>query len=149
MKYCSYCGVQLADNDIYCSRCGKPVYTPAAEQQAPPTEEGSNPNYYYSQPNPNNPTYNPKVKRPLNTLNLVWGIVNAALGTISFFPLILGIAAIVFTVIAQDAVTDYDYQYKLKIAKILNIVGSGLCVLGFFFGIFLSYLIFGTLASIF
>lgn len=153
MKYCSHCGIQLADNDAFCSRCGKPVYNPASAQQTPPfsDQQGStkgyaNTNPTYNQPNQAYSQPVQKVKRPLNILNLIWGIVNSVLGTATFLPLILGIVAIVFTVTAQDAVSDYDYQDKLKIAKILNIVATVLCVLGLLSLIFIFSFIFGTLS---
>lgn len=113
---CKFCGSDLPEGTKFCSACGAKI----EEQDAPVVGEVVN--------NQNSAT--PNTKRPIKGGMLAWSIVNTALGTSGccciapFVSLVLGIIAIVFTILARDAATDTDEAGKLKIAKILNIIAT-------------------------
>jgi len=103
---CANCGAENAQNSQFCERCGAPLLQtqPPPYQQAP----GAVPPYQipYGQ------------TRDTNGM-LIWSIVN-----IFFFPYILGIIALVFTLEAKSTHTPQEFEQKMKTAKTLNLVAS-------------------------
>lgn len=137
MKYCSGCGVKLNDGDIFCSSCGTKVPNVNPQNGA----ENQNPSGAYYGQDRN------AMKRPLCVSQLVWAIINTAVGTVTVIPAILGIISIVFTVNAQSAFSDYDHDEKLRIAKILNIVATALSAISLVVIVCFLVVVFGFAAS--
>ncbi len=125
MAFCNNCGAQLEENAKFCPSCGtaqteqapavldtpvepvtpmEPVtpVTPAAEI---PVQEVA--------PAP------AKASGSLNVAQLVWSIINLILCCTP-----LGIASLIFTVIAKDAPTAEEEAKKLKTAKTCNLIGT-------------------------
>ena len=99
MAFCTNCGTELKGGK-FCVNCGAAVDQPEAEvkkeEQAAPAP----------------------AKMGLDVKMLVWSIINTVLCC-----QILGIIALVFTILASET-TDVEIAKKyLKTAKILNIVG--------------------------
>ncbi|MBE6885750.1 MAG: zinc-ribbon domain-containing protein [Ruminococcaceae bacterium] len=113
MALCSSCGAQNADNTLFCTQCG-------ASLQAPPVVA--------------------ETPRQLATGQLVFSIINIVLGCCSLNG-IMGIIALIMTIVAKNAATDEDAEKKLRVAKILNIVALVACLIGTMFAIL--YLAFG------
>ena len=117
MKFCTHCGAQLNENQVICVKCGCMV-----QSGAPATPQA------------------PK-KRSLNVGMLVFSILNLLL---CCQP--LGIVATLFTALATDAKTDEDERKKLRIAKILNIIGIvGAVVVWIFYFVFVVVLELGMM----
>ena len=85
----------------------------------------------------------PSQKRSINVAQLVWAIISMSL----CFP--LGAAALIFTIMAQDAKTDEEEKTMVKRAKICNIIATVFVAvsIAFFFGVlFLPLLFVGAVA---
>ncbi len=107
MATCPNCHANIPDGVAACPQCGAAMPAVPGQPAAP----------VYQQPGYQQP-YAPTLKRQLNTGMLVWSIINLFLCTI------MGIIGLVYTVTAQDAVSDEEEQQKLKTAKTLNLIGS-------------------------
>lgn len=94
MKYCSKCGAEAKDDQIYCAICGNELDAPASAD-APV-----------------------KKSNELNIGQLVWAIINIVMCCMP-----LGVAALILTVMAKDADAEKAAK-NLKTAKILNLVGT-------------------------
>ena len=94
MAFCRNCGAEMEENQQYCVRCGAQVGG----------ENGAQ-------------TVSNK-KSELNIGMLVWSIINTVLCCN-----ILGIIALVFTILANGK-SEEEAAQNIKVAKILNIVGT-------------------------
>ena len=116
MKYCTHCGAELHEEQVICVKCGCMVQNGApAAPQAPK-------------------------KRGMSTGMLIFSIF-----TLLFCCQPIGIAAIVFTLLANDAKSDEDEQKKLRTAKILNIIAMVFGALILIFYIFVVLLELGSM----
>ena len=121
MAFCKNCGAELGDGK-FCVNCGAAVDPEVKQEEQPVTETPAVPQ-----------------KMGLNVKMLVWSIVNTVLCC-----QILGIIALVFTILAGESV-DLDTAKKyLKTAKILNIIGI-VCVAVYilFFIVYIIVMIIG------
>lgn len=120
--FCSECGSELHTNGKYCVVCGA-----SASGDGGGTSRSSVP---------------PAESKPLpsTTGQIVFAVVNIVTG-IAF---VFGVIALVFAILANEAKSHEDAESKLKVARVLNIVGvslTGFCILMyivffvFFFGI--------------
>ena len=100
MPYCRNCGAELEETAQYCSRCGTKVNDGAKDSSAEQEE-----------------------KAGLNVGLLVWSIINVFLLTV------LGVIALVFTVIASDK-SGEEAKNNIKIARILNILATVMFFVG-------------------
>lgn len=128
MKKCKFCGSDLADGIAFCSTCGAMVeQTPTfeAELKSEPDTEPQ--------------------KRELSAGMLVWSIINTLLGACTCASFILGIAGIIFTILAKFATSDKEEKQHLKIAKILNLVATAFTLIIIIS--FISISLFGLAAS--
>lgn len=119
MAVCPKCNANVPDNAAACPQCGAAMPAVPGQPAAPVYQQPGyqQPGYQPPMPGYQQP-YAPTLKRQLNTGMLVWSIINLFLCTI------MGIIGLVYTVTAQDAVSDEEEQQKLKTAKTLNLIGS-------------------------
>lgn len=171
--YCSRCGQQIGPSDAFCSRCGainpanagrpetsnanpesgfsgQPVQEQATGQTAEPSGPASSgPAYTRADYNPGQTagrsTASSSAQRPGVTGSIVFSIVNIVLFGfgISF---ILGIIALIFTLIASNSTHEPEARAKLQAAKTLNIIGLVVAILQF---ITIIAVIIGFAAAIF
>ena len=106
MAFCRNCGTELGEEQKFCVNCGAAV-EPEIKQEDQPAPEA-----------PEAPK-----KMGLNIKMLVWSIVNTVLCC-----QILGIIALVFTILAGENADLETAKKYLKTAKVLNIVGIA-CIL--------------------
>lgn len=121
MATCPNCNTNVPDNAAHCPNCGAalsaqppaqpPVYQQPVYQQ-PAYQQPPMPQVAYQQP------YGTPPSGQLSTGMLVWSIINIFLCTV------LGVIALVFTVMAKGSPNGEDEQSKLKTAKILNIIAT-------------------------
>lgn len=111
---------------------GTPVYGQPPYQQ--PVQQFYQPP---AQPLYQQPGMNPFMRPvyPINSGLLAWSIVLIVLGTfICGLPtLIMSIISLTSVTGAKNALNDFEYQQKLKNARVLNIISTVLLVLGFGF----------------
>ena len=99
MKYCGKCGQEIHDEAVVCVHCG----ASQGEEAPKPAEKAGS----------------------LSVLQLVWSIINIVFGSACLgIPSLLGIIALVMTIIAATAKTIEDVAKYTKIAKILNLVAT-------------------------
>ncbi len=154
--YCSRCGQQLEARDAFCSRCGamNPANetvtradTPGSSEKMPPVEQqpgqpadqtgtqNANPAYTRADYNPGQPsgqysTGSGIAQKPGITGSIVFSIVNIV--TFGFgISFILGIIALIFTLVASNSSNEHEARAKLQAAKTLNIVGLAIAILQF------------------
>lgn len=125
MPFCPNCGTPVENLNDTCPSCGmSPNGVP--KDTAPETEAPETPVVEPEIITNNADQNSTPAPRQLNIAQLIWGIVNAACCCPP-----LGIAGIILTVMAKDALTDEEEKKKLKIAMILNAVGTALVALFF------------------
>ena len=110
--YCSSCGAQIPDNATFCPSCGLSTNVQWGTSYQQPI---------YTQ----QPVYAQQSRFQIPTGMLVWSIISIFLCTIP------GIIAAVLTVLAKDATSQEDYDNKIRIAKILNIVSLVIFIIAF------------------
>ena len=117
--FCSECGTELQASGKYCVVCGA-----SASGDGNGTSRSSAP---------------PAAVKPLpsTTGQIVFAVINIVTGVAFVF----GVIALVFAILANEARSFEDAESKLKVARVLNIVGvslTGLCVFVYvFFFVFL------------
>ena len=110
MSKCKFCGAEVAENTKFCSNCGAMVNNTSSAGSATDANNTSEVHQAH-------PVY---TKRNLKGGMLAWSIINSFLGLIgccTFLPgisLILGVIALVLTILAQDAKTDKDEKNKTQ-----------------------------------
>lgn len=125
MSKCKFCGAEVAENTKFCSNCGAMVNNTSSAESAADANNAS-------EVHQARPVY---TKRNLKGGMLAWSIINSFLGLIgccTFLPgisLILGVIALVLTILAQDAKTDKDEKNKIRTSMILNIIATSLFVI--------------------
>ena len=112
MAFCKNCGAQLEESAKFCPSCGT-----AQAEQAP--AEVVTPEIEIPVQEINAAPAPEKASGNLNVAQLVWSIINLL---VCCTP--LGIAALIFTVIAKDAATAEEEAKKLKTAKTCNLIGT-------------------------
>ena len=125
-KFCPHCGQRLIDPDF------TPPTTPEPEIHYESPKYDAPPGYRNPHPAFNAPS------GEMNTGLLVWSIINTAACC-----QLLGIIALVLTVLAKGSSTAEDEQKKLKTARTLNLIGTIGGVLMMLFAI-----VFGIIAGI-
>ncbi|MBQ8731357.1 MAG: hypothetical protein IJY82_00820 [Oscillospiraceae bacterium] len=121
MALCTSCGSPIEEGSDICTQCGAAVEAaPAAEVvlEAVPVEDAAEAAVETPAP------------RKLATGQLVFSIINIVLGCCSCGGFIFGVISLILTIVAKNAQTDEDAAKKLKIAKILNIIGIIVTVVG-------------------
>jgi uncharacterized membrane protein YvbJ len=118
--FCSECGTELHENGKYCFVCGASASgdgngTSRSSSSAPPTA---------------------LKPLPSTTGQIVFSVVNIVTGVAFVF----GVIALVFAILANEAKSFEDAVAKLRVARILNIVGVSLT--GFFILIYLVFFVF-------
>lgn len=119
MKFCAKCGHQLNSMNEVCPNCSYQN-----------TEETN----YNENVNPVQNNYNYGGENPAQSVNstgmLIWSIVNLLC---LCFP--LGVAGLVFAILAKSAQNVQDAERNVKISKIVNIIGTvvGIIVLVLYF----------------
>ncbi len=109
---CTSCGSEIPDGVKFCPACGaSQPEAPAAAPVAPPAQ----PQYSYQAPAA---APAPVVAKPKTTGMIVFSIVNMLCCGGLF-----GLIALIFSILAGSAATFEDGRQKLKVAKILNIIG--------------------------
>lgn len=125
MFKCKFCGAEVAENTKFCSNCGAMVNNASSAVSA--TDANNT-----SEVPQARPVY---TKRNINGGMLAWSIINSFFGLVgccTFLPgisLILGVIALVLTMLAQDAKTDKDEKSKIRASMILNIIATSLFVI--------------------
>ena len=139
MPFCSRCGVNVPPGTIQCPRCGLMLNSPPPGQGCAPPPAYQQQNmyppvqqpYYHPYPMPMEPG-----SRRLSVGMLVWSIILM----VTFYGFVFGLIALIMTILAKDEVYAQGERGKLKVAKVLNIIGTviiGLIVLGILSLIFL------------
>ena len=77
MKYCSKCGAQLADDDMYCYNCGSETKDLNEEKKV---EKDAFDNYYEN--NYRNSNYYGEQRNTMATLGLVFSFISPILGLV-------------------------------------------------------------------
>lgn len=135
MSKCKFCGAEIAENTKFCSNCGAMVNNTASAESA--TDANSTSEVHQAQ--------RIYTKRSINGGMLAWSIINSFFGLVgccTFLPgisLILGVIALVLTILAQDAKTDKDEKSKIRISMILNIIATSLFVISIILAIVLVF----------
>ncbi|MBQ7384457.1 MAG: CD225/dispanin family protein [Clostridia bacterium] len=106
MAFCPNCGKSVDNGVNFCPSCGAAIPTNNEFNGTPLNEE-----FIYDAPQPK--------QRELNVAQLVWSIINVVLCCMP-----LGIAAVVFTIMAKDAPDDETEAKRLKNALIFNIIST-------------------------
>ena len=125
MYKCKFCGAEVADNTKFCSNCGAMVNNTSSAASA--ADANNTAEVHQARP-----VY---TKRSIHGGMLAWSIINSFFGLVgccTFLPgisLILGVIALVLTILAQDAKTDKDEKSKIRISMILNIIATSLFVI--------------------
>ena len=102
---CPKCGRELPSGAAQCPQCGMWLQTQQYQQPAP-------------------------AKRELNVGMLVWSILVMVFGILPcFIGFILGLIALIMTVLAPSSAADTEEQSKIRCAKILNIIGTAFLAL--------------------
>lgn len=114
---CAVCRKIVFNKSGKCPHCGNPVSGIESEGTGFQTP------YYLNQK-----------KRELKTSNLIFSIVNIALGCCGT-GFILGVIALVFTFKARDSFTDEDEAKYNKLAFVINVVSLILTVISVIIGI--------------
>jgi len=112
-KFCPHCGERLTDAQ------SAPETGYAYTQPAEPTPQYEPPKYAAP---PGYQTAQPAFSAPSGEMNnglLVWSIINTAVCC-----QLLGIIALVMTILAKGASTAEEERSKLKTAKTLNLIGT-------------------------
>lgn len=118
MPFCPNCGTPVENLNDTCPSCGMSP-NGAPKDTTPETEAPETPVVEPEIITDNADQNSTPAPRQLNMAQLIWGIVNAACCCTP-----LGIAGIILAVMAKDAPTDEEEKKKLKIAMILNIIGT-------------------------
>ncbi len=122
MIKCKFCGAESPVGTRFCPSCG-------AKLEETPVVEAVVNNYSSVTPN------SPRKRNPVKGGILAWSIVNTVLGMagcctfLPFVSAVLGIIAIVFTVLAQDCQDVKEEKSKIKVAVILNVIASAIVIL--------------------
>ena len=103
MAFCSNCGNEIENDAKFCSFCG-------AQQNSEKENPADIPIEDFAEKKPSG---------QLNVGMLVWSIINLLL---CCQP--LGIASLIFTILANGTKTAEDEAKKLKIAKTCNLIGT-------------------------
>ena len=115
MRFCKNCGNQLADDAKFCTFCGTAQATEEAQAATTAaTTQAETVNIDFATTEDTNA---PSGK--LNIGMLIWSIVNLLCCCTP-----LGIAGLIFSIIAKDASTAEEEAKKVKGAKICNLIGS-------------------------
>lgn len=142
MPNCPKCNGDYDEGAKFCPHCGA---TLNADTQSAQPNSYQQPNY--QQPPQYNAGYQPPYGNSypasgiLSTGQLVWSILN-----IVFCCRILGIVALVMTILAKGAPSAPEEQSKLKTAKTLNLIGT--IAGGIFVIIYMILVVTGTVAGI-
>ena len=111
MALCPNCGASVENGAIFCTSCGSSIHTNDGAPETPATPVNEEVVY-------NTPQTAPKA-RELNVAQLVWAIINIVLCCMP-----LGVAGLVFTIMAKDSPDDATEAKRLKNAKIFNIIAT-------------------------
>ena len=115
MKTCTRCGATHDDSAKFCTSCGAAF---EAEAKTETANESINENVFGVETSDQAPAEKAG-SRQINVGLLVWSIINIVACRTP-----LGIASLVFVIVAQSATTAENEASNLKIAKILNIIGT-------------------------
>lgn len=137
MALCEKCSVEVADGIDSCPNCGEQMVAeqPSSQQDAQVQNEYAQP--YYQQPVYTEAPASGKMSVGL----LIWSIMNTI-----FNCNILGIIALVFTIMAPNSQTLFEEKKKLKAILILNIIATVLNIISIV--VFVILLINGTFAEL-
>ena len=144
MLKCKYCGTELKDGTNFCSTCGaKTEKIPVVDGVGKDTPPDNKAQGYAKSGKPS--------KRPLHPGVLAWSIVNITTGIASccffvpFVSLVLGIIALVYTLIATDCPSEESEKSRIRIAKILNLIATCITVVSVI--LYIAVIIFGFIAN--
>lgn len=155
MRYCNNCGERIADDAKFCPSCGTKINDPnqentykppveepsvqenAQETKTPTTQPTDYQNSHYIPYNPYNSNLyqQPQVEKASGNINvgmLIWSIINTLMCCMP-----LGVISLIFTIIANSASSAAEEKSKVKIALILNIIGTASFFLLIIFYIFI------------
>lgn len=121
--FCSECGTELHTNGKYCVVCGASASGDGggtSRSAVPPAE---------SKP------------LPSTTGQIVFAVINIVTGVAFVF----GVIALVFAILANEAKSFEDAESKLRVARVLNIVGVSLTGLCIFLYVFFFVFLFGIM----
>ena len=146
--FCSQCGQPLNPEDQFCRRCGAATPAAAGGAKAQPAEPETaqaadsatvnGPAYTRADYNPQQPQQVPPTGAAAGlpfekkgiTLSIVLSVINILL--IGFgISSILGIIALVYTILATNATDGRSFRTKMSAAKALNWFGLAMVVLQF------------------
>ena len=117
---CNKCYGEYDEGANYCPHCGEPLKNtqsvPEATAEQPPVYEAPQ---YDAPPNCSTVPVDAPSSGVLNTGLLVWSIINTAVCC-----QLLGIIALVLTILAKGESTAAGERKKLKTARILNLIGT-------------------------
>ncbi|MDD2533977.1 MAG: zinc ribbon domain-containing protein [Eubacteriales bacterium] len=138
--YCSSCGQELGTSDLFCPKCGaqNPAITEAKTAAATATPESaqqvSGPAYTRADYDPTKPKAYPQTpatqsaEKPGVTASIVMAVLNIVL--IGFgVSTILGVIALIYTLMAISATDARSFRTKMAAARALNLFGLGMVVL--------------------
>ncbi len=138
--FCSQCGNTITPTDQFCPRCGKPNEMPAQAGQNDSTASAGSQNfsngtaYTRDDYNPAQPAQTASSNAAVNparkgvTASIVLSIVNILL--VGFgISTILGIVALIYTILATTASDNRGFQTKMSAARALNLFGLVMIVL--------------------
>ena len=139
--FCKNCGNRLEESHKFCPFCGVAISSDGSVENVACAETTSAEEVYAetiaTETLCGEPAPKPQ-KAKLNAGMLVWSIINMALA--EWLP-VFGIIGLVMTIQAANTTVELSAG-KLKIAKIMNILGTVLAALiqvgGFFLGLFLA-----------
>ncbi len=112
---CRNCGNDIGEEEKFCKNCGAPAEEPKAQepvQQTPAQGSSSYTETYNADKNSG------KKRFELNVKSLIWSILNLMC---CCQP--LGIAGLIFTILASNATNETDNKNKSKYANICNLIG--------------------------
>lgn len=109
MPRCTRCGIVAPEGAKYCENCGAPI----EEDKVKINPETFDNSQGSTQPEVDGGS------RKINTSMLVWSILNMILCC-----QLLGVISLILTVLASSAAARESEMNNLRIAKILNIIGT-------------------------